>query len=126
MRKPNGEEYNQNVKIADNLVKSSNYWGLNVIQPDGKPKYVEAKVAHKAFKQNESIELKDDEINYQIVNLDFKQNYKRKLNLDELMEFNQTGTYKIQIVYDYQTARDNNKDVWKGKFNGEVFTVTIK
>ncbi len=54
-----------------------------------------------------------------------KQPYARTLNLAELADFSQPGTYKVQLCYDSDWLTDIGATGWGGTFLSDVFTVTI-
>ncbi|MBX7172979.1 MAG: hypothetical protein K1X72_18565 [Pyrinomonadaceae bacterium] len=110
-RNPSDNAKELEIKITDSQNKTSEFWGINMILPDGNRKFSLAKA-----KQNS---------NYEVVRVSLNHPYHRKINLDDLGDFSQKGNYQVQLLYDNISLEPTEKDIWLGNFIGEVFTVTI-
>ena len=116
------------MKLID-FGKSLDLWGLRVRSPDGKMSYVAPVASKVIFEQKEREEMQRqyrERPDIQSHQVSSKEPYERALDLSQLYDFSQAGTYKVQLVYDNMQVAERVKEEWCGSFSGRTFTVTIK
>ena len=107
------------VKIIDSE-NTSACWSLRFISPSGKRYDAGQSSARPAMTMQG---MKSS--NYQMINVNCNHPYARTIDLSQLSKFSETGTYRIQLLYDNTRIPGDHNGRWAGFFGSRIFEVTI-
>lgn len=118
----------KSIKIVDQK-DGLGLWGLNIVGPDGKRTHMQASVSKSVYQSKDRDKTKQEL--RKTGGLEFQEithgnPYKRGIDLGQLYNFYNTGTYRVQLEYENIWLEDPVQDEWIGSFRGQVFTVTIR
>lgn len=116
------------VKVADQDEKNG-LWGIRILTPSGARKsvdsFLEDKLHHAQDRPKLIAELQAGR-ELKLHPLAVDQTYSRNFDLSDWYDFPESGSYKVQLVYEGDMAKQIDDNAWSGGFGSEVFTVNIK
>jgi hypothetical protein len=118
----------QSQAIILDLDDQVGFWGINRILPDGKKENIKAPISHSIDKSKNKKEAKAEYRkmpDLKAHTIGMTHSYKRSLNISDLCDFSQAGTYRVQLIYSSGWVADHTNDTWSGSFCGSVFIITI-
>ena len=103
------------------------FWGLRRILPNGERELVRAPFEESVYRSKEREDTvagirRSPSLRLHVLSHDHV--YRRSLDLSELCDFEEIGTYRVQIFY--MGIADGGEGGWTGTFSSPVFEIEIK
>lgn len=115
------------LRLAD-AADENVFWRARAILPDGTRTRGVASRNESIYDARDREKAREDALNaadLRMRELDHEHPYRRTINLDELLQFSQPGTYRLRLYYSNEYLLDRESGSWLGGFSSPVMTVRI-